>query len=415
MQLGFGLYRIANRTGRRTHDRTPPRQPPARRQRLSRPRGRRPDARRRADPAQRQGPARGGGARGCADRPHRAHARPRRPHRLARRPRRRPGRRGGLDLRARRPAAGGRQDARRRRAPGQAARRLSRRPDPPHPDTLTRRPGRIAGGRRGARAHARPRRVPRHARPHALLRRRLLDARRHGDDREAQPALPAAGPGDVAPADRAAERARPARAGSRPPRARPRQGRAGTGSGDGCGDREGRRVVPRQGLDAGRVAQAAAELADRDGLEAVTLARVAADLGVRSPSLYHHVAGHEALVRLVGLRALGELRDALRDAAVGRAGGDALAATARAYRAYALAHPGRYAATVAAPAAGEAQRAAAAAEVVAVLTAVLRGFGLQDDEAVHAVRALRSAVHGFVALETAGAFALAVDLDGSFE
>ena len=84
---------------------------------------------------------------------------------------------------------------------------------------------RLARGRRRARAHPGPRGVPRRARPHPLLRRRLLDPRRHGDDGQAQPALPAAGPGHVAPADRARERARPARAGPGAARPRPRRGR----------------------------------------------------------------------------------------------------------------------------------------------------------------------------------------------
>jgi AcrR family transcriptional regulator len=172
--------------------------------------------------------------------------------------------------------------------------------------------------------------------------------------------------------------------------------------------------VPRRGLDAARVAEAAAGIADRDGLAGVTLARVAGELGVRSPSLYHHVAGHDALVRLVGLRAVDELATVLRDAAVGRAGTDALLAAARAYRAYALEHPGRYAATVTAPR-GDPELEAAAARVVGVLVAVLRGFGLEGDDAVHAVRALRAAVHGFVALETGGGFGLPLDLDASFE
>ena len=172
--------------------------------------------------------------------------------------------------------------------------------------------------------------------------------------------------------------------------------------------------MPRMGLDAGRVVEVAAGIADADGLEAVTLARVAADLGVRAPSLYNHVDGRDALVRGIALRALGELTDALRRAATGRAGADALAAVARAQLAYAREHPGRYAATVAAPAPGDAEHEAAAEEAVAVLTAALAGLELEGDDRIHAIRALRSAVHGFAAIEAAGGFALAVDRDASF-
>ena len=50
-----------------------------------------------------------------------------------------------------------------------------------------------------------------------------------------------------------------------------------------------------------------------------------------------------------------------------------------------------------------------------MLTAALSGLGREGDDAVHAIRALRSAVHGFAAIEAAGGFALAVDRDASFE
>lgn len=84
--------------------------------------------------------------------------------------------------------------------------------------------------------------------------------------------------------------------------------------------------MPRMGLDAGRVVEAAAGIADADGLEAVTLARVAADLGVRAPSLYNHVDGRRDLLRAIAVLGVRELTAALREATVGRSGAEALAA-----------------------------------------------------------------------------------------
>lgn len=173
--------------------------------------------------------------------------------------------------------------------------------------------------------------------------------------------------------------------------------------------------MPRAGLDTERVVDAASAIADAEGLEAVTLARVAAGLGVRAPSLYNHVDGRAGLLRALALRGVRELTAVLRDAAVGRSGADALGATARAYRAYARAHPGLYAASVAAPAPDDAEHQAAAAQSVEVLYAVLRGWQLAGDGAVHAARVFRSAIHGFVLLEANGGFAIPVDVDTSFE
>lgn len=171
--------------------------------------------------------------------------------------------------------------------------------------------------------------------------------------------------------------------------------------------------MARRGLDADRVVEEAVRIADADGLAAVTLARVAASLGVRTPSLYNHVAGLDALQRAIALRGLRELGDALRRAAVGRARGDALMALAIAYRDYAHAHPGCFAATVA-PAADDAACKAAAAEVVDVVVAIVGAWGLRDEDALHAVRAIRSALHGFVTIEAAGGFGIPLDLDVSY-
>jgi len=173
--------------------------------------------------------------------------------------------------------------------------------------------------------------------------------------------------------------------------------------------------VPRQGLDTRRVVEQAAAIADADGLGEVTLARVAADLGVRAPSLYNHVDGRPGLLRLLALQSLNELADALRDAAVGRSGASALTAIAHAYRHYAHEHPGRYAATVRAPDPGDAELAAAGGRAIEVMLSVLAAWGFEGDAALHRVRIVRAALHGFVAIEDEGGFALPLDLDTTFE
>jgi hypothetical protein len=52
--------------------------------------------------------------------------------------------------------------------------------------------------------------------------------------------------------------------------------------------------------------------------------------------------------------------------------------------------------------------------VVQIALAVMSSFGLQGKEALHAVRGLRSIVHGFATLEVAGGFGLPLDCDESF-
>jgi AcrR family transcriptional regulator len=171
--------------------------------------------------------------------------------------------------------------------------------------------------------------------------------------------------------------------------------------------------MPRVGLDREAVVEGAAWLADSEGLQAVTLARLAADLGVRPPSLYVHVGGLDDLRRELGARGARELAATLQAAATGRSGREALQAIGRAYRDYALRHPGSYEALQRLT--GPVDEATAAAEqLVGVVLAVLRGYGLEGDDAIHAARIVRSALHGFVTLERAGGFEIPLELDESF-
>ncbi|WP_414171485.1 TetR-like C-terminal domain-containing protein [Clavibacter tessellarius] len=88
---------------------------------------------------------------------------------------------------------------------------------------------------------------------------------------------------------------------------------------------------------------------------------------------------------------------------------------AHAYRAWALAHPGRYALAMRAPAPDDAEDEAASEALARVVYDALAGYDLRDDDLVDATRFLRSAMHGFVALETGGAFALAADRERSWD
>ena len=170
--------------------------------------------------------------------------------------------------------------------------------------------------------------------------------------------------------------------------------------------------MPRAGLNSDRVVEAAELLADEG--EPLSLAVLARRLGVQVPSLYKHVAGVDELQRQVANRAKVELGDALTRAAVGKAGPDAVAALAVAYRDWALEHPARYATTLRAPDPNDPDDMAAAGRAIQVIFDALAGYGLADDDAIDATRYIRSTLHGFVALIAAGAFALP-DLDRSFE
>ena len=166
--------------------------------------------------------------------------------------------------------------------------------------------------------------------------------------------------------------------------------------------------MPRAGLSGPIVIEEASRLADEHGLPALTLSSIAGRFRVAVPSLYKHVASLEDVrrgVAIEGLRGLGAALDDAHD----------LRDMARAYRAYALAHPGRYAATVRAAREDDTEHQAVGAAVMVVVNRTLAGRGLTGPVAIDAARLLRATLHGFVTLELGGGFAMARDLETSFE
>jgi AcrR family transcriptional regulator len=156
-------------------------------------------------------------------------------------------------------------------------------------------------------------------------------------------------------------------------------------------------------------------LVDEVGFEQLTLAAVAARLTVRLPSLYKHVDSLGALRAELSVRSTREFAAVLSRATAGRSRHDAVRELARAYRRWALAHPGRYAATVRAPDPANAEALAAADAAVRAVLAALEGYGLGGDDLIDETRSLRAALHGFVALETAGGFGMPQSIEKSFE
>ena len=174
--------------------------------------------------------------------------------------------------------------------------------------------------------------------------------------------------------------------------------------------------MPRAGLTGDDVVAAAAGLADELGFHAVTMGVLADRLGVRPPSLYKHVGGLADLRHRLATLAMAEFGDVIRDAVLGRAGRDALTAALTAARAYVIAHPGRYAATIGAAFTGpDDPLLAAGTRVINSIAAVLRGYGIGEDEMNHAIRTIRCTMHGFAMLEASRGFQWNADPDESFD
>ncbi|MBQ0913330.1 TetR/AcrR family transcriptional regulator [Streptomyces sp. RM99] len=173
--------------------------------------------------------------------------------------------------------------------------------------------------------------------------------------------------------------------------------------------------MPRAGLTTDRVVAAAADLADATGFDNVTVSALARHFGVKDASLYTHVRNLRELRVRVALLAGGELIDEIAAAVAGRAGKEALAAFAGAYRSYALRHPGRYAATQIRVDQSLVADSPALRRTAEITHGMLRAYGLTEPDLTDAVRLLRSTFHGYCSLEATGGFGAPRDVRASWD
>jgi AcrR family transcriptional regulator len=174
-------------------------------------------------------------------------------------------------------------------------------------------------------------------------------------------------------------------------------------------------AAPKARVDRESVLTAASELANRHGLDHLSMSELALALGIRTPSLYTHVAGLSELHRLLALKGLRELEERMARAALGKSADEAIKAAAHAYRQFVHVCPGVYAATVPTPPADDSEWNRAKDHIMDTLLTVLGGYGLSGDEAIHVGRGLRSLIHGYATMEMSGAFKNPVNRDESFQ
>ncbi|MGW3494389.1 TetR/AcrR family transcriptional regulator [Streptomyces sp. NPDC001020] len=173
--------------------------------------------------------------------------------------------------------------------------------------------------------------------------------------------------------------------------------------------------MARAGLTVERIVAAAADLADEAGFDNVTVSALARHFGVKDASLYSHIRSVQDLRTRLALLAGEEMIDHIAAAVAGRAGKDALAAFAGAYRAYALRHPGRYAATQIRLDHSLVTDTRAMRRTAEITYGMLRAYGLDEPDLTDAVRLLRSTFHGYCSLEASGGFNASRQVQASWD
>ncbi len=174
-------------------------------------------------------------------------------------------------------------------------------------------------------------------------------------------------------------------------------------------------VPGKKGIDRQQVLNAARELCKEQGMDGLSIKEVADRLGIRPPSVYAHFEGLPAIRRELAKWGHQALAQRLRDSAVAQSGADGVIAAAKAYLGFIRDEPGLYSATVASGAMADPEAREAASEWLSVLHRLLESMGLSQEDRIHALRGIRSMVHGFGQLEAGGQFRTQVDRDASFD
>jgi AcrR family transcriptional regulator len=172
--------------------------------------------------------------------------------------------------------------------------------------------------------------------------------------------------------------------------------------------------MPRAGLSTDAVVDVALALVDEKGIDALSLAAVADRAGVAAPSLYKHVGSLADLRDLMALKVLRQATARFAAVVMGRSGDEAVEALMRSYRAYVREFPGRYRLIPLDPLRHPAL-AAVSQEMLDVFVAVMRGYGLDESAATHAIRRMRATAHGFADLEVRGGFGMPEDIEVTYD
>ena len=91
-----------------------------------------------------------------------------------------------------------------------------------------------------------------------------------------------------------------------------------------------------------RIVAVARVIAEREGWNAVTIRRLADEIEHSQPVLYSHFENRDAIVAAVALEGFRDITVALREAARGSTGRNAIKNVATAYLAFALRNPALY-------------------------------------------------------------------------
>ncbi|WP_345239347.1 TetR/AcrR family transcriptional regulator [Pontibacillus salipaludis] len=173
-------------------------------------------------------------------------------------------------------------------------------------------------------------------------------------------------------------------------------------------------MTPRPGLNQDMIVDRALQLAEEGGLSTVTMANLARSFSIKPPSLYNHFRNLHEIKQSMALKAQDMLYDHLKKSVNKEVEPvERLQEMAKHYVTFANRYPGIYEASLIAPDLNEGVYQNGEEPLVQLLQKYLEPFSLPDRETIHAIRGLRSLLHGLVDLHKKEGFKLGIEIEES--
>lgn len=144
-----------------------------------------------------------------------------------------------------------------------------------------------------------------------------------------------------------------------------------------------------------KILETAIDICNEEGYEQLALSSVSKRLGIKTPSLYNHIQGLPDLKQKVAYYGLQILYDSIVHSVIGCIGDDAIISAAKAYIGFVNKNPGLYSSISKAPDPYEPQFDAVSNLLVQIFIKLFKVYDLSDEDSIHAVRGVRSMLHGF--------------------
>ncbi|WP_026695098.1 TetR/AcrR family transcriptional regulator [Peribacillus kribbensis] len=173
--------------------------------------------------------------------------------------------------------------------------------------------------------------------------------------------------------------------------------------------------MPKRLADKDGIVKEALAIAKEKGMDAISLGEIAKRIGIKTPSLYNHIAGINGLKKELAVLGLTEFKNCLLQAVIGKSGDEAIYSLSAAYLSFVRTQPQLYEATMGYTDFSDDAIKAPSEAILSIMYSVLGAYHLSEEHKVHAIRGLRSLLHGFAYLELKHQFQMNTDLEESRE